>query len=123
MLKIEFEKFVADGFERLPQWVREKIENVALLIEDEPSREVREREGLGEGETLLGYYHGIPLTARGEHYGVGATMPDTITVYREPILDAADEELTTSNVVMGDDNDIRCRYEEIVRRIVAETVW
>lgn len=105
MQQNEFEKVVAEGFERLPVWVREKIENVALLVEDEPSREVRKREGLGKNETLLGYYQGIPLAARGEHYGVGPTMPDTITLYQKPIEDAAEE----------DSRD--------VRDIVAETIW
>src|SRR3989338_2267069 len=105
MLKIEFEKLVAEGFERLPQWVREKITNVALLVEDEPSEEVRKREGLGEDETLLGYYHGIPLAARGEQYGVGPTMPDTITLYQGPIEEAAEE----------DSKD--------VRDVIAETIW
>ena len=105
MLKIEFEKLVAEGFERLPQWVREKISNVALLVEDEPSEEVRKQEGLEEGETLLGYYHGIPLSARGEQYGVGPTMPDTITLYQVPIEQAAEEDATD------------------VRDVVAETIW
>lgn len=101
----EFEKLVAEGYERLPEWVREKIKNVALLVEDEPSEEVREREGLEEQETLLGYYQGIPLSARGSEYGVGATMPDTITLYRLPIEEAAG----------GNAEDIR--------EIVADTVW
>src|SRR4051812_3418383 len=80
----EFEKLVSEGFERLPEWVRSKISNVAVLIEDEPSKELRALEGLTENETLLGHYHGIPLTARGEGYG-GLVMPDTITIYKEPI--------------------------------------
>jgi predicted Zn-dependent protease with MMP-like domain len=101
----EFERLVAEGFERLPEWVREKIRNVALLVEDEPSAEVRKQEGLTEEETLLGLYHGIPLSARGEHYGVGMTMPDTITLYQLPIEDEAAES--------GKD----------VRDVIAETVW
>ena len=115
MERTQFEKLVAEGYEKLPAWVREKIRNVALLVEDEPSDEVRKREGLGEDETLLGYYHGIPLTARGDFYGVGATMPDTITIYQEPILELADEETSQE---AGDET-----YFENVRRIVAETVW
>jgi len=62
----EFETFVAEGFERLPEWVRAKIKNVALLVEDEPSHEDREAEGLADDETLLGLYKGIPLSARGD---------------------------------------------------------
>src|SRR3990167_4208563 len=105
MERKEFEKLVAEGFERLPQWVRGKIENVALLVEDEPSEEDRKAEGLSEDETLLGLYKGIPLSERGEHYGVGATMPDTITLYRKPIEQAAEED--------GID----------VAKVVAETIW
>lgn len=101
----EFEKHVEDGYLRLPEWVRLKIKNVALLVEDEPSADVRERERLGVDETLLGYYQGIPLLHRGEQYGVGMTMPDTITLYKLPILDAAEEE------------------KKSVEDVVAETIW
>ena len=105
MHRKEFEKLVAEGFERLPQWVREKIQNVALLGEDEPSREDREAEGLGEDETLLGLYKGVPLSERGELYGVGMTMPDTITLYQLPIEDAAEEDGTP------------------VAQVITETIW
>ena len=122
MERREFEWLVEKGFERLPQWVREKIQNVALLVEDEPSQEDREAEGLGDDETLLGLYKGVPLSERGELYGVGMTMPDTITLSQLPIEDAAEEELTTSNVV-NDHNDIVSRYGELVAKIIAETIW
>lgn len=90
MKRDEFERLVAEGYEKLPQWVREKIKNVAILVEDEPSREDRKMEGLHEGETLLGLYKGIPLSERGELYGVGMTMPDTITIYQKPTEDETD---------------------------------
>src|SRR3989344_1692511 len=122
MQRKKLEKLVAEGYERLPAWVREKIKNVALLVEDEPSHEDREAEGLGEDETLLGLYKGVPLSERGELYGVGMTMPDTITLYQLPIEDAAEEELTTSNVV-NDHNDIVSRYGELVAKIITETIW
>jgi len=99
----EFEKLVHEGYERLPAWVREKIENVALIVEDEPSAAVRAQEKLGEDETLLGYYQGVPLVAR--DYGASMTLPDTITLYKKPIEDEAAE--------AGMD----------VRDVVAETIW
>ena len=102
MKKDDFEKLVAKGYERLPEWVRAKIKNVALLIEDEPSEEVREREALAHDETLLGYYQGIPLSSRGEGYGIGMTMPDTITMYRLPILEAAEEDGMEVSEVVAD---------------------
>ena len=105
MPRNEFEKLVAEGFERLPQWVRKKIKNVALLVESELSQEDREAEGLAGDETLLGFYKGIPLSERGEQYGVGPTMPDTITLYQKPIEEFARE------------------YGKDIRDIVAETIW
>lgn len=101
----EFGRLIEEGYERLPQWVRERIKNVAILMEDEPSEEVRARENLGDDETLLGYYQGIPLTERGEHYGVGATMPDTITLFKLPIEQAAAEDGLP------------------VSQVIAETIW
>ena len=105
MQRKRFEKLVEEGFERLPEWVRAKIKNVALLIEDEPSGEDRKLEDLSDDETLLGLYKGIPSSERGELYGVGATMPDTITLYQKPIEEAAEED------------------KKDVRDVVAETIW
>lgn len=111
----DFDHLVAQGYEQLPEWVREKIRNVALLTEDEPSEEDRKAQGLGEDETLLGLYKGVPLSARGDTYGVGMTLPDTITLYRLPILDMAEEEA-------GDQGSDE-QYLDKVRQIVAETIW
>lgn len=114
MPREEFERLVAEGYEKLPEWARAKVNNVALLVEDEPTEEVRKFHNLSEHETLLGHYHGIPVTARGETYG-GLVLPDTITIYQEPILDAAEEECPPEA-----SDDV---YIEHVRRIVDETVW
>lgn len=103
MNRDEFEKLVREGVERLPGAVREKIQNVALLIEDEPSEEVRKLEKLEPDETLLGLYQGVPLTGRS--YEMSMTPPDTITLYQFPIEDAAAEE------------------HKDVRDVVAETIW
>jgi len=101
----ELEEYIDAGIAALAPEYRAKIENVAILVEDEPSDEVREREGLSRHETLLGLYHGVPLAVRGDGYGVGETMPDTITLYRKPILAEAHET----------DGD--------VARVVRETIW
>ncbi|MDD2657228.1 MAG: metallopeptidase family protein [Candidatus Pacebacteria bacterium] len=105
MNREEFEKLVEEGFLLLPEKFRAKIRNVALLVEDEPSADVRTQEGLEEGETLLGLYQGIPNTERGDTYGVGPTLPDTITLYQLPIEEAARED------------------EEDIRKVIAETIW
>ena len=105
MSREEFDTLVQEGFLLIPEKFRERIQNVALLVEDEPSEEVRIREGLSEHETLLGLYQGIPATARGDSYGIGPTVPDTITLFKLPIEEAG------GNV------------PEEVRKVVAETIW
>jgi len=113
----EFEQLVAKEFERLPERFRKKIRNVAFLVEDEPSDEVLREAGLGEGETLLGFYHGIPNTVRGGEYGVGPTLPDSISIYKLPTEDEARECLGHSAHYQDE------VFKETVRTIVAETVW
>jgi len=121
-----FERLVAEEFPRaIPEKFRNKISNVAFLVEPEPSPEVRKTEGLGEGETLLGYYHGVPHTARGDHYGVGSTMPDTITLYQNPILEEA-EALAREECKAwpsGLERSLRESELELVRKVIRDTIW
>ena len=106
MIRKEFERLVAQEFPKaIPEKFRKRIENVAILVEDRPSEETRRGEGLERDETLLGYYRGVPLAARGVDYGVGPTLPDTITLYQIPIEEAAGNDL------------------DAIRRVVRETVW
>ncbi len=101
----QFEKFVTESVELLPSVAKERISNVALMVENEPSEEDRLREGLLENETLFGLYKGVPLDERGSSYGIGMTLPDTITIYQKPIEEEA----------RGD--------ETLLKKIIAETVW
>ena len=118
MTREEFEQLVAEEFENaIPEKFRPHIKNVALLIEDEPSAEVRATERLGDNETLLGYYHGVPTPARGDLYGMGTTMPDTITLYQKPLESEAAE--CHSNILQND----RMTHEECLRRAIRETIW
>ena len=105
MERSRFEKLVAEGFGRIPYKFRNKIKNVALVVEDWPSRELLKSQGLSGDETLLGFYHGIPSTARGADYGVGPTLPDTITIFQGPTEEEAE----------GD--------PERIKEIVKETIW
>lgn len=104
-MQIDWDTLIAHGVDALPEFFREKIANVAILLEDEPSAEVRKREELNDDETLLGLYSGIPLSERGDGYGVGATLPDTITLYKRPILNEAG------------------RDPKEIERVVRETIW
>ena len=106
MTKKQFEKIVTEvGLSAVPKQFRSKIENVAFVIEDEPDDRTRNEEQLDDDETLLGLYHGIPQTRRAEGYGIGGTLPDTITLYRIPI----EEE--------GEGNAKK------IREVIKETIW
>lgn len=76
----EFEKLVAAALDRVPEKFVKYMKNVVVLVE----------EGEDDGE-VLGLYHGVPQTERGDGYGVGVTLPDTITLYMRPILREAEE--------------------------------
>jgi predicted Zn-dependent protease with MMP-like domain len=127
----QFEQLVAEEFERaIPEQFRPHIKNVAFLVEDEPSAEVREREALGEGETLLGYYHGIPMPLRGNWYGMGTTLPDTITLYRLPILEEAtdleSQQATADGKTWpsGSERGLSGPAgEQCIRKVIRETIW
>lgn len=109
MPREEFEQLVAEEFpQAIPEKFRAQVQNVAFLVEDEPSPTLRREEGLGPHTTLLGHYRGIPRTARGGYYGVGNTLPDTITLFKIPLERAAQE--------MGGG-------EENVRKVIRDTIW
>lgn len=107
-----FERIAAEEFDRVPERFAKRLKNVALLVEDEPGEEVRKEEGLGPGETLLGLYHGIPATERGDFYS--GVMPDTITLFRRPLLAEAGQLLAGRRA--GD-------FDSAVRLAVRETLW
>ena len=107
-----FERIVAEEFRRIPARFARRIENVALLLEDEPSAEVLQEEGLRSGETLLGLYRGVPANDRGDFYS--GVLPDTITLYRLPLLDEAHALL---------DGRRAPTFEEAVRFAIRETLW
>ena len=109
-----FKDIAGEEWDSVPSEWRERIENVALLVEDEPSEEVRKEEGLNEHETLLGRYHGIPESERGEGYGVGVTLPDTITLYRLPLLEEAAFLMEERRISVP---------EDAVTEAVRETLW
>ncbi len=119
MTRGEFEKLVEEEFPKaVPEKFHALIQNLAFIVEDEPSKDVRAAEHLGEDETLLGYYRGIPHTARGDNYGVGPTLPDTIVLYRLPIEDEAEHLQHTDKLEY-----VGMSYEEAVRKVVRETIW
>ncbi|MBI2861634.1 MAG: metallopeptidase family protein, partial [Chloroflexi bacterium] len=78
-----FEKLVEQAIAELPAMFRQHLTNVAIIVEDKPSKEDLEEAGIPQGEMLLGLYVGTPLTERGSSYGL--VPPDTIIIFQKPI--------------------------------------
>ncbi|WP_084480651.1 metallopeptidase family protein [Ruania albidiflava] len=74
----EFENAVGDGLDLIPEELARHIDNVVVLVEDEPPPEAEEAD-------LLGLYEGTPLTERGEWWAAGS-LPDRITIFKGPTL-------------------------------------
>jgi len=70
----EFDDLVAEAVASLPRWVRERLENVEIIVEEEPPE---------DDPDLLGLYEGVPLTERGlDYFGV---LPDRVMLFRSTI--------------------------------------
>ena len=80
----EFEQLVVDAVATLPPAILDKMENVAITVQEWPTRAQLRSSRVPPGSTLFGLYQGIPLTQRTSHYGMVA--PDRITIFRGPLV-------------------------------------
>jgi predicted Zn-dependent protease with MMP-like domain len=101
MTRERFTELVEEALRGIPRRFRDAMNNVAVVVEDEPSQELLDEMEMEPGDTLFGLYHGTPLTQRESTYG--NTLPDRISIYQLPIEEA-------------------CEDEEDIRMCVAETV-
>lgn len=97
-----FARMVREAYLEIPARFRRRVANVAIVVEEEPSGDDLRRARCPRGSTLLGLYHGVPLTQRTSAYGM--VLPDKISIYRGPIERCA-------------------RNEAELRQIVKETLW
>jgi predicted Zn-dependent protease with MMP-like domain len=82
----EFEDLVAQALEEIPEDFLAKLDNVEVVVEEDPSPELLRQMGLYGHGTLFGLYQGIPRTQKSSFHF--PTMPDRITIYRRPIVQA-----------------------------------
>jgi predicted Zn-dependent protease with MMP-like domain len=85
--RTEFEKLVGRAVQSLPPKFLERLENVEVVVEDEPTDEDLELAGIEPGGTLLGLYQGVPQSERGSWYG--NILPDRIVIYQRPTEEVA----------------------------------
>jgi predicted Zn-dependent protease with MMP-like domain len=79
-----FERAVEDAIDALPEDFRSRLENVAFMVDAYPDAETLDEMECEGPYDLLGLYRGWPITERGVDYQ--GALPDTIHLYREPIL-------------------------------------
>jgi predicted Zn-dependent protease with MMP-like domain len=88
--RAEFESLVEQALKTLPRRFRQKMKNIAVVVDDWADAETLEEMGIEPPDTLYGLYRGVDLTHRDSSYG--NVLPDTITIYQGPIEeDCADE--------------------------------
>lgn len=102
MDRVQFEELVRESLDDLPEEFARHLENVAIVVEDEPDAGLLRSLGLDpRRDTLFGLYQGVPLSERSATYG--NALPDRISIYYRPLRRA-------------------CRTPEQIRRQVRITV-
>ena len=100
--RADFEKSVKEGISAIPEKFLRKLDNVAIVIEDEPTSAQKKKLNIRSSLMLLGLYEGVPKAKRGANYN--AVLPDKITIFQKPIIEEA-------------------RDEKDLKEIVKNTVW
>lgn len=77
-----FEELVADALDALPDDLAQLLENVAVVIDDEPTPDQRRENGLGDGDSLYGLYEGVSAIVYGSDFPM---LPNKITLFRLPL--------------------------------------
>lgn len=103
----EFEKLVKEGIDAIDEKFLQKLQNVEIVIEDNPTQEQMDKLRL-RGALLFGLYEGVPLTKRQQY---GQVLPDKITIFKNPIEQACPEPAEGFS-----------RREQI-KKAVKDTVW
>jgi len=81
-----FERLVVEALTAIPELLRARMENVAVVVEEWPTPAHLESAGLEEDDLLFGLYEGTPLTERG--IVAEPILPDKITIFQGPLEEA-----------------------------------
>jgi predicted Zn-dependent protease with MMP-like domain len=83
MQPADFDKILEQAYRRIPARFRKRMENIAIIVEAEPSLRQLRSARVTRGDTLLGLYEGRPLIYRS--VSEPFAMPDRITIFQGPI--------------------------------------
>jgi predicted Zn-dependent protease with MMP-like domain len=79
-----FDELVLRALDAIPAPFADALDDVAIIVEDEPSRQQLRENGLGPDEGLYGLYEGVPLNEYGADWGF---LPSKITLFRNPLVE------------------------------------
>ena len=83
MSKPGFDRALEKALSELPSVFRDTLTNLAIVVEDWPPEWLLDDLGIAPGETLYGFFHGIPLPERSVQDS--GNLPDSISIYRGPL--------------------------------------
>jgi predicted Zn-dependent protease with MMP-like domain len=101
----DFMRMVDVAFKALPEKFRALIHNVHIRVLRDVSASDRSELQLAPDETLLGLYTGIPLSEREFDSTDNTRLPDTVTLYMDPLITEAN----------GDPS--------VLQRVITDTLW
>ena len=90
MTRERFKELVEEAIDSIPRRFADEIKNVAIVVEDRPSRAVLDEMEMGPDDVLLGLYQGVPLPER--QWAHGNALPDRITLYQKEIEDDCEDD-------------------------------
>jgi predicted Zn-dependent protease with MMP-like domain len=79
-----FDELVQRALDTIPEPFARALDEVAIVIDDEPSPQQRRDAGLRPGEGLYGLYEGTPRTEYGADW---AFLPNKITLFQDALLE------------------------------------
>jgi predicted Zn-dependent protease with MMP-like domain len=82
MTRGAFEQHVSDALATIPKRFRGAMQNIVIVVEDEPSAALLRQMEIDPPDTLFGLYQGVPLTERRWDYG--NSLPDRIILFQGP---------------------------------------
>ena len=100
MTRDRFERLVAEALDDIPPPFRQRMENLAVVVEDEPSAELLDELEIEPPDTVLGLYQGVPLTER--QWGHGNSLPDRITLFQRTIEEECEDDEDEIVVAIGE---------------------
>ena len=106
MDKEKFEELVNRAVGSLPAEFLDHLDNIDVLVADQPTASQLRRSSLKSNQTLLGLYEGVPQTRRGTSYGM--VLPDKITIFQRTI-----------EAKCHNDEEILAEIEHVVKHEIA----